>query len=133
MTIEEALFGFLSGRPEITAVIGSSPTRFYPVAAPQNPLAPFAVYQQINEDRERAGSGPTRAVEATFNLTCWHESYPGAKALARVLRHELDEATGWWGEIEIASVQASQTRDDFNGDLQLFGALVVLIVQYREA
>ena len=68
MTIEEALFGFLSGRPEITAVIGSSPTRFYPVAAPQNPLAPFAVYQQINEDRERAGSGPTRAGDVQSHL-----------------------------------------------------------------
>jgi len=30
-------------------------------------------------------------------------------------------------------VQADDTRDDFNGDLQLFGRLVVLTVQYREA
>ena len=66
MTIEEGLFAYLAARPEITNVIGSSPTRLYPVAAPQNPLAPFVVYQQINEDRERAGSGPAGVVDATL-------------------------------------------------------------------
>jgi len=133
MTIEEGLFAYLAARPEITNVIGSSPTRLYPVAAPQNPLAPFVVYQQINEDRERAGSGPAGVVDATFNLSCWDQTYPGAKALARLLRRELENARGWWSDVEIGSVQANQTRDDFNGDLELFGALVVLTVQYREA
>lgn len=133
MTIEEGLFGYLAGRPEITAVIGSSPTRFYPVVAPQNPTAPFVAYQRANASRDRAGSGPTRAVEAVYNLTCWAETYPEATALARLLRDELDGARGWWGDIELGSVQADDTRDDFNGDLQLFGRLVVLTVQYREA
>jgi hypothetical protein len=133
MTIEEGLFAYLAGRPEITNVIGSSPTRFYPVVAPQNPIAPFVAYQRANATRERAASGPTGAAEAVYNLTCWAETYPQAAALARLLRNELDGVTGWWGGIELGSVQADDTRDDFNGDLQLFGRLVVLTVQYREA
>ena len=133
MTIEEGLFAYLSGRPEITNVIGTSPTRFYPVVAPQNPTAPFVAYQRASASRDRAGSGPTRGVEAVYNLTCWAETYPAAAALARLLRNELDGAKGWWGDIELGLVQADDTRDDFNGDLQLFGRLVVLTVQYREA
>jgi len=133
MTIEEALFAFLSGRPEITAVIGSSPTRFYPVVAPQNPEAPFVTYARADSTRERAGSGFTGAMEDAYNLTCWAETYPAAAALARLLRNELDGARGWWGDIELGTVQADDKRDDYNGDLHLFGRLVVLSVQYREA
>jgi len=96
VTIEEGLFAYLAARPEITAVIGSSPTRFYPVVAPQNPTAPFVAYQRANASRDRAGSGPTRGVEAVYNLTCWAETYPAAAALARLLRNELDGIRGWW-------------------------------------
>lgn len=130
MTIEEALFEYVTTCPPIHALIEN---RFYPVVAPQADVLPLATYQRIDASRERAASGPTGAVEAVYNVSCWAKTYPEAKALARTLRNELDGAPGPWGDVEVGLVQADDTRDDFNGDLQLFGVLVTVRIQFREA
>lgn len=130
MTIEQAMFSYVTGRPAVSALIAS---RFYPVAAPQEPTAPFAVYARSGASRDRSGSGPTGAVEASYAITCWSKTYPEAQAAAKAIRDALDGAAGPWSQVAIGLVQADDVRDDFNADLQLFGRVVTVTIQYQEA
>ncbi len=85
-TIETAIVAALGGEATITAIIGTSPVRLYPLIAEQGAALPYIVYQQISGVRDYTMDGPTGYVDARYQITCWAATYGAAKRLFEVVR-----------------------------------------------
>jgi hypothetical protein len=95
MTIEEALYSYLSTYAGLVALIG---TRIYQVRLPQTPTLPAVTYMRVSAPRLQAFDG-TAKTTARFQLSAWATSYAGAKAVAAQLVAALDSYSGTMGGV----------------------------------
>ncbi len=89
-TIETAIWKALMDEATISAIIGSSPSRLYPLIAPQDAALPYMVFQQISGVRDYTMDGPTGYVDARYQITCWAATYDAAKRLFEAVRIFFD-------------------------------------------
>lgn len=85
-TIETAITKALEDEGTITAIIGTSPVRLYPLIAEQGAALPYIVYQQISGVRDYTMDGPTGYVDSRYQITCWAATYGAAKRLFEAVR-----------------------------------------------
>lgn len=85
-TIETAIWKALTDEATINALIGTSPSRLYPLIAPQGAALPYMVFQQISGVRDYTMDGPSGYVDSRYQITCWAATYPAAKRLFEVVR-----------------------------------------------
>lgn len=97
MTLEEALYAYLSSHAGLSALVGS---RIYPATMPQNVTLPAVTYFRVAGGVERT-SGPTVAYrDGRFQVSAWAELYATAKAVATQIRDALQNYQGTMGGAE---------------------------------
>lgn len=112
MTMEEALYSYLSGYAGLTALVG---TRIYPEMLPDSPTYPAVSYSRVSTRRERTLTIPSvAAVEARFQCSCWGERYADAKAVAVQIKAALQDFQGVMGGTGGVTVLEASTVNELD-------------------
>ena len=97
------IFQLVSASPSVTALIGSSPVRFYPFGeAPQTVAKPYAVWQIIAGTPENYVSQRPDIDSYTTQIDCYAETATAARNVAKAIRDAVEDdahVTSWRGEM----------------------------------
>jgi hypothetical protein len=109
MTIEQAIYSYLSGEAGITDIVG---TRIYPIFLPQDTDYPALTYIRISgpEHHDIDVSYPR------FQISCWAKSYAEAKGLADEVKAAFQRFKGVMGGAQGVEV----IQGVFMNDLDLY-------------
>ena len=128
MTIEEALHEYLSGRTEITDLVGN---RIYPIVLPQGPAYPALTYIKI--------SGPVLhdvdIAYPRFQLSSWGEEYSDVKQLAAAVKEVLQRFKGVMGSapgIKVSQVVFENELDLYDPETGVYHIPADYTIIYRE-
>lgn len=94
MTIESALYSYLSNKASITSLVS---TRIYPQVAPNSAAYPFITYNVINEEPTHSMSGAVGLTHLTVQIDVWCNTVANRVAVSEALRNALDGFTGAMG------------------------------------
>ena len=75
MSVEAALFNYLSGISGIAAIVG---TRIYPLEAPQNGAFPCITFQTISFQHTNSLEGSSGLGAARIQVNCWARNVAGS-------------------------------------------------------
>lgn len=108
MTIEEAIYSYLSGESGITDLVG---TRIYPLVLPQNTEYPAITYYRVSgpEHHDKDVAYPR------IQLTAWAETYEEAKTVAAEVKAALQRFKGTMGVPGVVVIQGV-----FQNDMDLY-------------
>lgn len=124
MTLDQALFNYLSTFAGLTALIG---TRVYPRVLPQNPTYPAVTYQRVSSTRMRTMGAPLLGAEPRIQFTIWAETHLAARAIATQLRAALEGYTGTMGGaggVDVLGAQEQNDLDDYEPLTKLHQAIL---------
>lgn len=114
MTLADAIFTALQADAALVALVKD---RVYPVNGPDNPVAPYIIWQGVGSDPGAVHSGATGATERLIQFACFDETAEGAIAIREALIAAIDGVTlgnGDNGTLE------DDNRDDFDEVAQLY-------------
>ncbi len=112
MTIESALYSYLSTKASITALVS---TRIYPQVAPDSGDYPFITYNVISESHDHAMQGATGLANPSLQVDVWAETIADRVAVSESLRNALDGFTGNMGTENLSIRNCFlQNRANFN-------------------
>ncbi len=94
MTIETALYSYLSTKASITALVS---TRIYPQVAPNDAAYPFITYTIIAGDTSHHMGGASGLVNVSMQIDAWADNIPDRESVFQALRNALDGFTGDMG------------------------------------
>ena len=94
MTIESALFSYLSTKAAVTGQVG---TRIYPQIAPESAAHPFLTYTIISTDHTHDTSGATGLANVNMQIDVWADTQLERTTISEVIRDVLDGFTGDMG------------------------------------
>lgn len=94
MTIESALYSYLSGKAEVNAEIA---TRIYPQIGPPGAVYPFLTYMVLGEDHTHDMGGASGLVNVSMQIDVWALTQKKRSEIAEVLRNVLDGFAGDMG------------------------------------
>jgi hypothetical protein len=128
MTIEEALHEYLSGKTEITDLVGE---RIYPIVLPQGVLYPALTYIKI--------SGPVlHDVDIAYprlQLGSWGDKYSDVKQLAAAVKEVLQRFKGIMGSspgIRVSQVVFVNELDFYDPETGTYHIPADYTIIYRE-
>lgn len=111
MTIQEALYSYLSGYSAITTYTSN---RIYPMNLPQVPKYPAITYTIISEEEVDTFEQPSTMIGPIFQFDCLATSNSTARALATVLRTRFKNLSGMIGGtagVTVAGVEKISSID----------------------
>jgi hypothetical protein len=112
MGIKSAIRIYLTGQAGITALVGSSPVRIYPIKLPQkNPKLPALTYRRLSGQHGHNIGGSSGTAIPTFRFDCWGATYEDADKLAEAMRQVMQ---GFGGEMDDTDVRTVVLADDFD-------------------
>lgn len=112
MTIESALYSYLSTKASVTAVVG---IRIYPQVAPDSAAYPFITYNVTNEQHDHSMGGATGLANPSIQIDVWAETVANRVAIAEVVRNALDGFRGNMGTENLNIRNCFlQNRSNFN-------------------
>jgi hypothetical protein len=90
MKAEQVIQTRLTSFAGVTAIVGASPARVYPIVLPQKPILPAIVYRRVSSERiEGVYSDPGMA-RVRIQITSWADKYTDVKNLAEQVRLALE-------------------------------------------
>lgn len=138
--IESAIVALIRAG-DAKAIIGD---RVYPLVAPedvQRQAAAFVVYERISGSASHTTQGPSGLAVARIQVRAWAKTYLDAKRLAKIIRNGTESAglDGYSGAVatasgpvDVNSILSSDDRDDYDGELKLFGVSVDYLAWYHD-
>lgn len=87
MTIETALYSYLSNKATMTALVG---TRIYASVPPSAPVYPFVTFQVINNQPAHHMGGAVGLTDVTMQIDAWAFLVSEQQAISEALRNALD-------------------------------------------
>lgn len=94
MTIETAMFSYLSGKPAITAIVT---TRIYATSPPSNPTYPFITFQILNDEPRHHMLAASGITEVRLQIDAWAFLVSERRDISEELRKVLDGFRGLMG------------------------------------
>lgn len=94
MTIESALYSYLSTKSTITDEVG---TRIYPHPAPNDADYPFITYSVTSENTQHDMTGASGLANVQVQLDAWAETVADRSDASEAIRNALDGFTGNMG------------------------------------
>lgn len=128
MTIEEALYSYLTSHPGVSALVG---TRVYPLKLPQNPKlpGPTITYHKVSLFAQRTiGSSGPQFYEERFQFSCWAETYDEAKILAWTLISALQDYSGEIGTVKILDAHTVNETDIYEETVGIYHIPVDIVI-----
>jgi hypothetical protein len=96
------IFQVASANPDVTTLLGASPTRLYPFGeAPQNVALPYAVWQLVSGSPENYLAGRPDMDGFTLQVDVYAATGASARAVGAALRDSIElraHITRWGGE-----------------------------------
>lgn len=121
MTIEAALYSYLSTYAGLTALIG---LRIYPVDITQDAEMPAVAYQLVDDLPVHSGGADLIVHAARFQFSCWGTTYLNACAVAVQIKAALQDYSGTMGGSGGVKIQRSfleMTTDLFDEEMRRCG------------
>ncbi len=106
--VEKAIVALLTEDTDVTALIGD---RLEPVLTSQTLSRPNVVYQRITTSRLRSQDGPEGTGDIRLQLSCYADTYAGAKTLADKVRLALDGYRGTAAGITVDGISLEDEGD----------------------
>jgi len=134
MTLEDALFSYLSGFAGLNALTG---TRIYLGKAPEAAEKPYIVYQKISGPRIHSMGRDPSLRRPRYQFTAWDKTLVGAKKVsAQVLEAFKDYKNQLMGGVNGVYVQAVLCENDgidhYDPESKLSGNITDFIIWYEE-
>lgn len=129
MIIEQRLTTLLLADAPVVALIGA---RLFPVAIRKDVGWPVLVYRRLASDPEYTLAGRAGWRAAQIELTAWGAEYAHARAVAEAVRDALDAYADTTATGPIRFVAVADGSDDYELTLDVFGATVVLTVEFDD-
>ena len=98
MTIETAMFSYLSGKSTITDIVS---TRIYATIAPSSVVYPHITFKILAEAPEHDMEGAIGLTRVLMQLDAWAFNVAERQNIAEALRKALDGFTGLMGSEEL--------------------------------
>lgn len=89
-TVGKSVFKLLGDAAAVTAIVGTSPKRIYPIRMPQTRNFPAIVFQQITSDPTGQKDGVTGYHKIDFDIDCYTKTFSQAVTLAAAVRTALE-------------------------------------------
>jgi hypothetical protein len=138
MTIEEAVFDYVSTFPAVTALVGAVDPRVYPKRLPQDPILPAIVFQMVSTvpayTMDQAGDPPVATetfTRARFQFDLWTETYEGLLPLRDALFAGISGFRGMMGSVKIESVFVLNELDGFETDTESNRKMIDAMFSYQ--
>lgn len=128
MSMQSEIITRLKAVSAVTAIVGNSPARIYPIERDQNSALPAATYRVISELRESVMGRDTGDVRARMQFDCYAETYDGAIALLGALRVALQR----WSGGSIQQVFVENVEENSDPDARVKRSRIDFIVWYKE-
>lgn len=126
----DGVYAYLQTLPGFTALAGD---RVYPVVAPQEPVKPFVVYEEISLLPDRTVDGMLDRTRARIRFSCYSGSYTEAKAIARQIRLAFKDYKGAMGGTNVTDSGFLNEADIWEPDSELFGIAVDVSITSEDA
>lgn len=140
ITIDEAVYAWLSTRSALTALVGK---RIVPDMAPKKMVYPRVVFSRVSTQRQTMLSGHITLGTARYQIDCWGLSRQDASTTGNVVRQaveafkDLPSPKPFWGTLP---VQAVTIEDEGNGydppedssDVGAYSTRLDLMISYQE-
>lgn len=113
MPIEAALTALINSTAPVTALIGNTPTRFYPDAIPQGSALPAIAYQRISSAQQRPLRGKASLFNPLFQLTIWANSAAERRQVKTALIEALTAVQNTvYAGVRIDAILIDDDRDE---------------------
>ncbi len=111
MTVETALFNYLSNEAGMTALVN---TRIYASTPPSSPVYPFVTFQVLNNQPAHHMGGAVGLTEVLMQIDAWAFLVSEQQSISEALRNLLDGFRGQMGT-ELLEVRKCflETRNTF--------------------
>lgn len=139
MTVDQAVFAYLTGKPEVSALIGS---RLFPGYIPPKEASemiarpgkvPCMTYDVAASGDEMTNSGPTGLFTSTLQLSVVDGDYATVRTVAKAVRLALLDPVQVWGTLRVYRVDVDPAIPvDYNDDLRLNMGTVSVHVQHAK-
>lgn len=116
----KGLVALIKSKTAITDLIGTNPTRLYPLRLPQATQYPAVVYR-VNNNQDRSTFDGASTYDFSFvDLFCYAKTYDEASELWETLRTELEDTVGVFGGVNITHVWYMDSgSEDYLDSLEL--------------
>jgi hypothetical protein len=132
-TIEDAIFARGSAFAGLTALLGTNPTRLYPVQAPQNAVTPYVTYQMISDPREHAMGADPGVAHPRFQFTPFAKTRTEAKAVTLQVIACYSRWSGTFASVDVLKSFLENEGDlGFDDTVLLFQRYVDFLMSHRE-
>ncbi len=91
MSVENAIYGLLSGDSDIVASVGP---RIYPAQRPEGAATPYIVYRRNSAEHVRHMQGSGGLARTSYELSAWSTGYDQAFAIGEYVRLVADNYHG---------------------------------------
>jgi len=134
-SISQALVTLIGSLSGVTAIIGTSPLRFYPVRLVGDPpVYPQVTYQRIDDVNSYSHSGFSGLVNARFQLTMWTRKYSDGETLEAVLEQPptagINGYRGTVSSVKIDRIFLQSGITDFEETTQIHQRTLDLLIAY---
>lgn len=134
-TITTAVKTLIASCAGVTAIIGSSPLRYYPIRLPQPPIVyPSITYQEIDATGVYAHSGYSGIQTPRVQLTIWAQTFASSDALRTALRalppDGINGYRGIVGGIQIDRIFMVDGATEFDPNTQIHMRIIDLLIGY---
>lgn len=114
-TIDDALFGILSGDAGVIALFKTgTTTRIFPVVIPQGTALPAAAFQQISGSRIHAQGSGSNLTHPRYQITIKATTKAAVKAAADAIRQAVDGYYGTVSTVRIDAVLIDHESEGYN-------------------
>lgn len=127
--IEQRIVGLLAADATIAAAVGQ---RIGPVILRQETALPSLVYRRLGSEPEYTLAGRAGWRTVTVQVVCWSLDYGEARRLAEAVRKALDGYSELSGAGSIRFISVADGADEYAAEVEAFGAVVVLSVEYDD-
>lgn len=127
----EAVYARLAAVTGVTDLVG---TRIYGGQAPQNPTAPYVVYQEISQHRPSAMGADVGKVRARVQVDSRAVTYKGAKQLANAVQVALQRYSGTSASIEVSAVflDDDSGEDSYEEEVEMYRVRQTYLIWHGE-
>ena len=127
--IEQRIAGLLLADVTIKAAVAN---RLTPVVLRQETGLPALVYRRLDSTPEYTLAGRAGWRTVLLQVACWSASYDQARGLAERVRVVLDSYQETTAQGSIRWVSVSDGADDYAPDLEAFGCVATVSVEYDD-
>lgn len=119
MTAFPRIFEIIAADAACTALLGSTPTRFYPSRSPKNAPRPYAVYNLFNAEPENYLSGPADIDRKGTQIDIYASSAASCSDAFEAIRAALEPDENKIRVISYSIIEQEAETDAYHARLEV--------------